>query len=663
MDNTPSKATQMPLEPNKHELPERSKPSKAKKEKAIKPAKAPKGPTPPRTKREAAPPIPNDPDSMFKVGFLADVYQERSSERVITRFPPEPNGYLHIGHSKAIAINFGFARYHGGECYLRFDDTNPAGEEKEFDDSIEETVRWLGFTPKRITHSSDNFDRLYELAEVLIQKDGAYVCHCTKAQIVDQRGGGDGKKPRYACPHRSRPILESLTEFRAMRDGKYKPNGAALRMKQNLEDGNPQMWDLFAYRIPRKKEEEADELLEEDREDAKEEDTKEEDLAPHHYRTGDKWKIYPTYDFTHCLCDSFEGITHSLCTVEFELSRVSYEWLNNKLVDHKPMQREYGRLSMSGTVLSKRKIQKLVQDKHVRSWDDPRLYTLPALRRRGIPPGAILSFVNELGVTKATSNIEIKRFETSVRRYLEMTVPRLMLVLDPIKVVIDDLPDDHLEMLELPFSKDPAYGVHTVPFTKTVYIERSDFREVDSPDYFRMAPGKPVGLMKVPYPITATTFEKHPESGQVTVVHARYERPAEGEKPLKPKSFIHWVASSPTRKSPITAEVRIINPLFNSDNPAAHPSGFLADINPTSEEIFPNAMIETGFEEIRRRAPWPAEAGENGSDSEGVVAGPETVRFQGMRMGYFCVDGDSEAGMEGVVLNRIVSLKEDTGKD
>ena len=212
---------------------------------------------------------------------------------------------------------------------------------------------------------------------------------------------------------------------------------------------------------------------------------------------------------------------------------------------------------MGGTVLSKRKIQKLVQDKYVRSWDDPRLYTLPALRRRGIPPGAILSFVNELGVTKATSNIEIKRFETSVRRYLEMTVPRLMLVLDPIKVIIDDLPDDHLEMLELPFSKDPAYGAHTVPFTKTVYIERSDFREVDSPDYFRMAPGKPVGLMKVPYPITATTFEKHPESGQVTVVHARYDKPAEGEKPIKPKRYVSTpiltsYLHSPNAHSPLT---------------------------------------------------------------------------------------------------------------
>ena len=272
----------------------------------------------------------------------------------------------------------------------------------------------------------------------------------------------------------------------------------------------------------------------------------------------------------------------------------------------------YGRLNVSGTILSKRKIHELVKKKYVRARDHPRLYTLPALRRRGVPPGAILSFVNELGVTKAVTNIEVKRFETSVRRYLEVTVPRLMLVLDPVKVVIDNLPDEYLEMIELPFSKDPAMGVHTVPFTNSVYIERSDFREVDSPDYFRLAPSKTVGLMKAPFPITATSFDKDSATGDVTLIHATYEKPADGSSgaPKKPKSFIHWVASSPTHRSPIKAEVRLINPLFKSDNPAAHPEGFLNDINPDSEQIFPNALIETGFEEIRRRAPWPAEAGE-----------------------------------------------------
>lgn len=519
-------------------------------------------------------------------------------------------------------------------------------------------------------------------------------------QIVDQRGGGEGKKPRYACPHRERPIEENLSQFRAMRDGKYRPNEASLRMKQDLSSGNPQMWDLVAYRIPAKKNtnkgnsEDDEDMAQSGTEDSKEGNAGQMEYAKPHYRTRNRWKIYPSYDFCHCLCDSFEGITHSLCTVEFELSRVSYEWLNNRLADFKPMQREYGRLNVSGTVLSKRKIKELMVHGDVTGYDDPRLYTLPALRRRGIPPGAILAFVNELGVTKASSNIQIKRFETSVRKYLELTVPRLMLVLDPVKVIIDDLPDDHLEMVELPFAKDPAVGSHEVPFTKIVYIERSDFREVDSPDYFRLAPGKTVGLMKAPYPITATTMEKDPATGIVHTVHANYERPTDGSAPKKPKSWIHWVGSSSSRESPIQAKVRIINPLFKSENPASL-DNFLSDVNPGSQTYFPNAMIEVGFEEIRRRAPWPAEAGEkalveptpkdvisesaastgldrkitqpsaekvaNGDRTQPHMSKPEAVRFQGMRMGYFCIDKNSSEDQ--LVLNRIVSLKEDSGKD
>lgn len=455
-----------------------------------------------------------------------------------------------------------------------------------------------------------------------------------------------------------------------MRDGKYAPNEAALRMKQNLEDGNPQMWDLFAYRIPQKKSKTAPPISEEHGNPEVEEE-EEEGYTGSHYRTGDKWRIYPTYDFTHCLCDSFEGITHSLCTTEFELSRVSYDWLNNELEVYRPMQREYGRLSVSGTILSKRKINKLVTEGYVRGWDDPRLYTLPALRRRGVPPGAILSFVNELGVTKAATVIESKRFETSVRRYLEATVPRLMLVLDPIRVLIDNLPEDHLEILEMPFSKDPAYGIHKVPFTRTIYIERSDFREEDAPDYFRLAPGKTVGLLKVPYPITATRVEKDEVSGTIIAVHATYEKPTEVDMPAKkPKGWIHWVAASSVHQSPIPVKVRIINSLFRSANPSAHPSGFLSDINPRSLELFPNAMIETGLEEVRRRAPWPAEVGErdmtessktpDDADDAASVGPPETARFQGMRMGYFCVDKDSRPGE--LILNQIVSLKEDAGK-
>ncbi|KFY70174.1 hypothetical protein V499_09395 [Pseudogymnoascus sp. VKM F-103] len=584
-------------------------------------------PKPPNPKGKATPPsrdAQNDPDSMFKGGFLADVYSKNPVRsdgmgRVVTRFPPEPNGFLHLGHTKAIMINFGFARFHGGDCYLRFDDTNPTEEEEKYFITIEEMINWLGFKPVKVTHSSDNFDRLYELAEELINKNGAYVCHCTKEEVVAQRGGGKGKA-RYACPHRGRPNSESLAEFRAMRDGKYAPRKAVLRMKQNLEDNNPQMWDLTAYRVL--------------------------DEKHKHHRMGNKWRIYPTYDFTHCLCDTFEGVTHSLCNTEFELSRVSYEWLCDKVAVYKPMQREFGRLGISGTVLLKRKILALIESNHVHDWDDPRLYTLIALRRRGVPPEAILGFVNELGVTMAETTIDTNRFEQCIRRYLEVTVPRLMLVLDPIPVVIDNIPEDYIEMVELPFSKDPASGVHTVPFTRTVYIERSDFRESASKDFFRLAPGTSVGLLKVPYPITATGFETDPETRLVTLVNARYEKPDEGSAFKKPKS-------------PVKATVRVFNSLFKSDDPNTRPEGFLSDVNPHFEEIFPNAMIETGIEEIKRTAPWPRPR-EGYTEAASGITPPETVRFQGMRIAYFCLDRDSTE--TNLVLNRIVSLKEDAKK-
>ena len=453
-------------------------------------------------------------------------------------------------------------------------------------------------------------------------------------EVKKQRGEGKGLA-RYACEHRNRPTEESLTEFRAMRDGKYAPREAMLRMKQDLDDPNPQMWDLTAYRI----------------------------LNVEHLRTGNKWKIYPTYDYTHCLCDSIENITHSLCTTEFLLSRVSYEWLCDAVSVYKPMQREFGRLSVTGTVLSKRKILKLVGEGIVRGWDDPRLYTLVALRRRGIPPGAILSFVNELGVSTAVTNIQLVRFEQSVRKYLEQTVPRLMVVLDPVPVIIDDLPEDFCEELEVPFSpKDPEIGSHKVPFTRIVYIDRSDFREVDSKDYFRLAPGKAVGLLKIPYPVKATSFKKDEATGLVTEIHATYEKPDEGQPFKKPKTYIQWVSESKAHSSPIKAEVRLFGALFRSENPDAVEGGFMNDVNPKSEELYPNAMVEVGLEEVRRRAPWPAEAGEKGSaDGAKVEAGPETVRFQGLRVAYFCIDKDKAPDGK-LVLNRIVSLKEDAGK-
>ncbi|KAF3014723.1 Glutaminyl-tRNA synthetase [Neopestalotiopsis sp. 37M] len=582
--------------------------AKAKENAPPKPAAAPKP-------KERADEPSLDPEAMFKQGFLADVHAERPVKPVVTRFPPEPNGFLHIGHAKAIAVNFGFAKYHGGECYLRYDDTNPEAEEEKYFVAIEQMVRWLGFSPYKITYSSDNFQKLYDLAEKLIELGRAYVCHCNDEQIKAQRGG-ESHGDRFRCEHAEKSIETNLSEFRGMRDGKYKPREAFLRMKMDITDGNPQMWDLAAYRVLEK---------------------------PHH-RTGDAWRIYPTYDFTHCLCDSFEGITHSLCTTEFVQSRVSYEWLNKLLVEHQPMQREYGRLSIQGTVLSKRKIMKLVQEGYVRAWDDPRLYTLIAIKRRGVPPGAILEFVNELGITTAPTMIQLARFDQTIRRYLERTVPRLMLVLDPIPVIIEGAEEVEVDV---PFNpKIAAMGSHKVKFTPTVYIDRSDFREEDSKDYFRLAPNKTVGLLQAPYPIKAVSYSKDEATGKVTEIRAVFDKETK-----KPKTFIHWAAAG-SRK----VEVRLFNSLFKSEKPDDAEGGFLNDINPDSEIVYPDALIESGFDEVKARAPWPEAAGE----SELGKGGPESVRFQGMRVAYFAVDSDSTD--DKIVLNKIVSLKEDAGK-
>ena len=330
------------------------------------------------------------------------------------------------------------------------------------------------------------------------------------------------------------------------------------------------------------------------------------------------------------------------------------------------MQREYGRLNVTGTIMSKRKLAKLVESGVVHGWDDPRLYTLVGLRRRGIPPGAILAFVNELGVSTAITSIQTARFEQIVRKYMEVKVPRLMVVLDPVPVIIDNLPDDYVEEVEMPFApKDPNMGGRMLPFTQQVYIDRSDFREVDSKDFFRMAPGKSVGLLKVPFPVKATSFQKDPITGKVTKIHAVYERPAEGSSFKKPKSYIQWIGSSVKHGSPIMAEARIFKSLFKSEHPEELKDAFLNDIQEGSEEIHSHAMVEIGLTEIRQRAPWPEEAGEQNTDSELSSAvsrdnGLETVRFQGLRVAYFCLDKDTTN--DKIVLNRIVSLKEDAGK-
>lgn len=583
--------------------------------------------------------------SMYSEGFLGDLhkpgenpqaYPELMKEhlaftkgKVFTRFPPEPNGFLHIGHSKAIMVNFGYAKYHGGNCYLRYDDTNPEAEEEIYFEQIKSMVEWLGFEPWKITHSSDYFDQLYELAEKLILVGKAYVCHCTAEEVKAQRGmkpdgtlGGE----RFPSPYRANSVEKNLEEFRKMRDGFYAPGEATLRMKQDIESPSPQMWDLVAYRVLN---------------------------APHH-RTGDKWKIYPTYDFTHCLVDSFENISHSLCTTEFRLSRESYEWLCDALHVYRPQQKEYGRLNITGTIMSKRKIAKLVNEGYVRGWDDPRLFTLASIKRRGVPPGAILSFINTLGVTTSTTNIQVVRFESSVRSYLDSTTPRLMLVLDPVLCEVDNVPEDFAEEVEMSFKpgSDAKFGVRKLIFTKRFYIDRSDYRDEVDKEYFRLAPGQPVGLMKVPFNVSVKEVVKDAE-GKVTKIIVNYDK----DQKAKPKTFIQWISEKNVKT---VKEVRIYNQLFKSENPSAHPDGFLKDITSNSEEVVHNAMIEAaGLEEIEQRS--PLNIGVEGSEFNiAEKKGPQTVRFQALRIGYFCMDLDS--GLD-VVLNRIVTLKEDSSKN
>jgi len=455
-----------------------------------------------------------------------------------------------------------------------------------------------------------------------------------------QRGGPDNRGKRYACDHRTRPIEESITEFRAMRDGKYQAGEAFLRMKQKLSDpneGNPQMWDLPAYRVVKEN---------------------------HHHRTGDKWRIYPTYDFTHCIVDALEGVTHSLCTVEFRQSRVSYDWLLEKLdmkapksEEKGPMQREFGRLSVGGTILSKRRILQLVEGTTVetasgetrkippavRGWDDPRLYTMVALRRRGIPAQAMLNFVSELGVTDSTTEIEPPRFEASIRKHLERTVPRQMLVLDPIKVVIEDFAADDEQDMTVPYDpKGTIPGERKVKVGSAVYIDRSDWREVDSEDYFRLAPDKAVGLYNVPFAIRATSFSTD-STGTVTQIRAVKVPSSE-----KPKAYIQWVDVATA--IPVTA--RLYNTLFKTASPNTldwKNGGWADDLRPDSEITYDEAVIERGLRDLIT---------ENELNPSG--SSDKLVRFQALRTAYFCVD--IESSEERIVLNQIVSLREDKGK-
>ncbi|XP_064080495.1 probable glutamine--tRNA ligase isoform X1 [Macrobrachium nipponense] len=512
--------------------------------------------------------------------------------QVRTRFPPEPNGILHIGHAKAININFGYAAANGGVCFLRYDDTNPEKEEEKFFKGIKEMVEWLGYKPYKITHSSDYFHQLYEWAKLLIEKNMAYVCH-QKAEELK----GFNPKP---SPWRERPVEESRQLFEDMKNGKFDEGEATLRLKLTLEEGK---LDPVAYRIK---------------------------YFPHHC-TGNEWCIYPTYDYTHCLCDSLENITHSLCTKEFQSRRSSYYWLCNAVETYSPVQWEYGRLNMNCTVVSKRKIAKLISEGHVRDWDDPRLFTLTALRRRGFPAEAINSFCATLGLTGAQISIHPRALEACVRRVLNMTARRVMVVMDPMKVVITNYPNNGPVMLDVPNIPGlDEEGSHSIPFDKELWLERSDFRETADGDYRGLTPEQSVGLKYSGFIIKLQEVVRTP-SGEVDYLKVTCEAVSEEN---KPKSFIHWVAH------PVKCEVRLYEQLFIHEfpeDPAVVPGGYLTDINPNS------LTIKVAFADCS-------------------VKGAEAYqKFQFQRVGFFCVDPDSMPDY--LVFNRTCEIKADKGKN
>ncbi|XP_052758353.1 probable glutamine--tRNA ligase isoform X2 [Galleria mellonella] len=522
---------------------------------------------------------------------LLEEHLKITSGKVRTRFPPEPNGILHIGHAKAININFGYAAAHNGICFLRYDDTNPEKEEEKFFIGIKDMVEWLGYTPYKITHSSDYFDQLYEWAVQLIKKDLAYVCHQKSEDIK-----GFNPPP---SPWRNRPIEESLQLFEDMKNGKIDEGDATLRMKITLEEGKQ---DPVAYRIR---------------------------FKPHH-RTGNKWCIYPTYDYTHCLCDSIEHITHSLCTKEFQSRRSSYYWLCNALGIYCPVQWEYGRLNVNYTVVSKRKIAKLIDEGIVKDWDDPRLYTLTALRRRGVPPAAINAFCASLGVTGAIAAVDPAALDAATRDLLNVTAPRVMVILEPLKVKIINFPSEGPIAVNVPdFPNEPDKGSHKVVFSKVVYIEATDFKENPEKGYRRLTPTQSVGLRHAGYILKVSKLIKD-DSGKLIEIECTAETTETAE---KPKAFIHWVSE------PISVEVRLYEPLFkhkNPEDPNEVPGGFLSDCREDTLKVV-EAYADVS------------------------IRGAKIYdKFQFERIGFFSVDPDTSSNS--IIFNRTVSLKEDTGK-
>jgi len=528
-------------------------------------------------------------------------------KQVITRFPPEPNGYLHIGHAKSICLNFGVAEEFGGRCHLRFDDTNPAKEEQEYIDAIERDVRWLGFDwGKHLYHASDYFEQLYAWAEDLIRAGKAYVDDQAPEQIRLNRG--TLTEPGKNSPFRDRSVEENLDLFRRMRTGEF-PNGArVLRAKIDMASGNINLRDPVLYRI----------------------------LHAPHPRTGTAWKIYPSYDFAHGQSDAIEGITHSICTLEFEDHRPLYDWfIANLKVPSKPHQYEFARLNLTYTVLSKRVLTELVRDGHVNSWDDPRMPTLAGLRRRGVPPEAIRDFVKRIGVAKANSVVDMGMFDFAVREVLNRNAVRRMAVLRPLKVVIENYPEGKVEELEASnHPDDPTAGTRRIKFGRELYIEQDDFMENPPKKFFRLSPGAEVRL-RYAYFITCRETVKNAK-GEVTELRCTYDAATRGGNApdgRKVKATVHWVSAEHS----VPAELRLYNSLFTRSDPKGG-ENFAADLNPNSLEVLSNARVE------------PALAEGNS---------PEPVQFE--RQGYFCPDPDTKPGRP--VFNRTVGLRDTYAKE
>jgi len=547
--------------------------------------------------------------------FVREIVNEhlktnRFEGRVHTRFPPEPNGYLHIGHAKAICLNFGIARDYNGLCNLRMDDTNPEKEEMEYVNAIINDVQWLGFDwESRLYFASDYFDKLYEYAAQLIKLGKAYVCDLNADQIREYRG--TLKAPGKDSPYRGRSIEENSDLFERMRKGEFPDGSRVLRAKINMASSHIIMRDPVLYRIRRE----------------------------HHHRTGDKWCIYPMYDFAHCLSDSIEAITHSICTLEFENNRPLYDWILDALGAYHPQQIEFARLNLSNTVLSKRKLLQLVTDKHVSGWDDPRMPTISGLSRRGYTSSSIRNFCEAIGVAKMDSIVDINVLENSIREELNKSAPRAMAVLRPLKLIITNYPEgktEHLEAVNNP--EDPAAGTRRVPFGRELYIERDDFREVPPPKFFRLSPGREVRL-RYAYFVKCTDVVKDPKTGEVTEVHCTYDPATQGgDSPdgRKVKATLHWVSAGHA----LDAEVHIYDHLFTKRDPEDAPEGadYRDNLTPRSLEILRSCKLEPYMED----------------------ASPGT-RYQFERLGYFYLDPVAYNGGNRI-FNRIVTLKDEWAK-